>query len=68
MAVDRRAKRTHQPWQVMEQKETEGRGGFEEVGSNQPKPRARRRQTAQSARGAGANGMIERRRHAALAM
>ena len=51
MAVDRRAKRTHQPWQVMEQKETEGRGGFAEVGSNQPKPRAGREQTAQGGSG-----------------
>ena len=49
----------------MEQKEAEGRGGLEGVGSNQPKPRAGRRQTAQSERGAGARGMAGRRAHAA---
>jgi hypothetical protein len=55
-------------WQVMEQNEAEDRGSFRDVGSNQPKPRARRRQTAQSDSGAGARGMIERDRHAALPM
>lgn len=48
MADDLRAKRHQKPWQPIEQNHTEGRGRFERRGSNQPKPRAGRRQTAQS--------------------
>jgi hypothetical protein len=48
MADDLRAKRHQKPWQSIEQNHTEGRGRFERRGSNQPKPWAGRRQTAQS--------------------
>jgi hypothetical protein len=47
MASDLRAKRVHRDWQFFEQKETVGRAGLMPVGSNQPKPREDRRQTAQ---------------------
>ncbi len=47
MAKDLRAKPLQKPWQAMEQNQTEGRGVFCGRGSDQPKPRAGRRQTAQ---------------------
>jgi len=51
MADDLPAKRDQKPWQAMQQKETEGRGFFRGAGSNQPKPRAGREQTAQGGSG-----------------
>ena len=52
MPGELRAKRDQKPWQGMEQKQTDGRGVFPSTGSNQPKPRAGRRQTAQGDTGA----------------
>ena len=46
MAQRSRAKRVQKPWQAIEQNQTEGRGCFERTGSNQPKPRDARVQTA----------------------
>ena len=51
MADDLAAKRDQKPWQVVPQKETEGRGALRRVGSNQPKPREGRVQTAQGISG-----------------
>lgn len=51
MAGDFAAKRAQKPWQVMQQKQAEGRGTLRRVGSNQPKPRDGRAQTAQGISG-----------------
>ena len=51
MADDLPAKRDQKPRQAMQQKQTEGRGFFRGAGSNQPKPRAGREQTAQGGSG-----------------
>ena len=47
MAGDLAAKRDQKPWQVMQQKQTDGRSFLPGAGSNQPKPRDGRAQTAQ---------------------
>ena len=47
MVGDLAPKRDQKPWQAMQQKQTEGRGFFRGAGSNQPKPRDGRAQTAQ---------------------
>ena len=74
MADDLPDKRDQKPWQAMQQKQTEGRGFFRGAGSNQPKPRVGRRQTAQSVprgcqsrrRSSAVMGMMEAMGHAAL--
>ena len=48
MPGDLVAKRHQKPWQTIEQNQCEQREGFDRIGSNQPNPRAGRRQTAQS--------------------
>lgn len=52
MAGELAAKRDQKPWQGMQQKQTEGRGALRRAGSNQPKPREGRVQTAQGISGA----------------
>ncbi len=47
-----RAKRVQKSWQGMEQNQTDGRGFFAGVASNQPKPREAQLQTAQGGTGA----------------
>lgn len=47
MAGDLAAKRDQKAWQVTQQKQADGRGALRRVGSNQPKPRDGRAQTAQ---------------------
>jgi hypothetical protein len=57
MPNEHSAERDQKSWQVMEQNQTHRRGDLVGIGSNQPKPRVRRRQTAQSTAGAGASGI-----------
>jgi hypothetical protein len=62
MATRPRAKRVQNPWQDIEQNQTEGRGRFDRNGSDQPKPRVGCRQTAQSV----PRGCQSRRRSSAV--
>src|SRR5919202_306033 len=64
MAGDLWANRHHKSWQAIEQNQTAGRGRAACAGSAQPKPRAGRRQTAQSA----PSGCQRRRRSEAVDM